>query len=206
MFEFFANLDRRWIFLLMLLAVAVPTFILGRTGYTFPEKSTQLSRQVFKEIEQLNEGAPVLLSFDYDPASEGELDPLATAFVRHCAEKKLRMVFMSLWPVGPQKIDEAIRRVIEADFPELVYGEDYVNLGFKSGNEGVIKVIVTDLRQLYTTDGRGTSIDNLPIMQGLRNVQNFDLVINVKHHEIGKLADYEQWLRDAVQRLDSATR
>jgi len=34
----------------------------------------------------------------------------------------------------------------------------------------------------------------------------FDLVINVKHHEIGKLADYEQWLRDAVQRLDSATR
>ena len=37
---------------------------------------------------------------------------------------------------GPQMIDEAIRNVIEADYPEMVYGEDYVNLGFKSGGEG----------------------------------------------------------------------
>ncbi len=121
----------------------------------------------------------MLLAFDFDPASEGELGPMATAFVRHCCEKKLKMYFLALWPVGPQMIDESIDNVIKADFPHLVYGEDYVNLGFKPGQEGVIKVIVTDLRQLYTTDARGTNIDQIPMCRGIDSVQDMDLVINV---------------------------
>ncbi|MGD8396830.1 MAG: hypothetical protein PVF43_15280 [Candidatus Eiseniibacteriota bacterium] len=175
MYELLRDLDRRWIFLLMLLAVAIPILLQAQ----FPEKPSGLARAVFDEIEALDEGSPVLLSFDFDPASEGELGPMATAFVRHCAEKKLKMYFMALWPVGPQMIDDNIRNVIRADFPDLVYGEDYVNLGFKSGGEGVIKVIVTDLRQLYTTDAFGTSIDAIPMMQDILNIQQMDLIINV---------------------------
>ena len=86
---------------------------------------------------------------------------------------------MALWPVGPQMIDDAIARVINSDFPHLVYGMDYVNMGFKPGNEGVIKVIVTDMRKLYTTDDIGTSINDIPMMKDIESVQDFDLVINV---------------------------
>jgi len=173
--EFLKNLDRRWVFLMMLLAVALP--ILFRAQ--FPERPTGLARAVFDEIEKLPAGSRVLLAFDFDPASEGELGPMATMFVRHCCEKRLKMYFMALWPVGPQMIDDVIHKVILSDFPELVYGEDYVNLGFKPGNEGVIKVIVTDLRQLYTTDDRGTNIDRIPMCRGIENIQSMDLVINV---------------------------
>ena len=175
MFDFFKNLDRRWIFLAMLLSVAIP--ILG--GFSFPEQATGLAQNVFDAIEELEEGDPVLLAFDFDPASEGELAPMATAFTRHVAEKKLKMYFLALWPVGPQMIDDAIERVLRADFPDLEYGKDYVNLGFKSGNEGVIKVIVTDLRKLYTTDDKGTNVDAIPMMDGIKNVQDFELVINI---------------------------
>lgn len=175
MWKLLETLDRRWIFLAMFVAVAVPILLQVR----FPETPTQLSQNVFDEVDRLPEGAPVLLAFDFDPASEGELGPMATAFVRHCCEKNLRMYFMALWPVGPQMIDDTIRKVIESDFSHLKYGEDYVNLGFKSGNEGVIKVIVTDLRELYTTDARGTALDNVPMMESIRNVQDFDLLINV---------------------------
>lgn len=175
MYERLQNLDRRWIFLLMGLAVAVPILF----QWKFPEKPTGLAVNVFRAIEDLKEGDRVLLAFDYDPASEGELGPMATAFVRHCCEKKLKMYFLALWPVGPQMIDEVINNVIKNDFPSLVYGEDYVNLGFKSGMEGVIKVIVADLRQLYTTDAFGTNIDAIPMCQGIRNIQQMDLVINV---------------------------
>jgi hypothetical protein len=190
MYEFLRDLDRRWIFLLMLIAVAVPILMQAQ----FPEKATGLAKNVFTEIEALDEGAPVLLSFDFDPASEGELGPMATAFVRHCAEKKLKMYFMALWPVGPQMIDDNIRNVIEADFPHLVYGEDYVNLGFKSGGEGVIKVIVTDLRQLYTTDSFGTSVDAIPMMKDIDNIQQMDLVINVSAGYAGT----KEWVQYAV--------
>jgi hypothetical protein len=175
MYEFFKNLDRRWVFLLMLLAVAVPILLEAK----FPEKATGLATAVFTEVENLEAGAPVLLAFDFDPASEGELGPMATAFVRHCCEKKLRMYFLTLWPVGPRMVEDAVARVIKADFPELKYGDDWVNLGYKSGYEGVIKVIVTDLKQLYTTDHFGTSIGNIPMMEHIQSVQDFDLVINV---------------------------
>ena len=175
MYHFLNTLDRRWIFLLMGAAVTVPILL----ELQFPEEATSLAHAVFNEIEQLEEGDPVLLAFDYDPASEGELGPMATAFVRHCCDKKLRIYFIALWPVGPQMIDDSINRVIKTDFPDLVYGEDYVNLGFKPGNEGVIKVIVTDLKQLYSTDDRGTNLDQIPMCRDLVNIQSMDLVAEV---------------------------
>ncbi len=175
MYELLKNLDRRWVFLLMGLAVGVPILL----ELQFPETPTKLADQVFEEIEDLKPGDKVLLAFDFDPASEGELGPMATAFVRQCCEKKLKMYFLALWPVGPQMIDESINKVIKADFPHLVYGEDYVNLGFKPGQEGVIKVIITDLRQLYTTDARGTNIDQIPMCRGIDNLQDMDMIINV---------------------------
>lgn len=190
MFEFFKNLDRRWIFLLMFLAVALPILFQAE----FPEKPTGLAKAVFDEIEALEEGDPVLLAFDFDPGSEGELGPMATAFTRHCAEKKLKMYYIALWPIGPQMIDDSINKVIRPDFPELEYGKDYVNLGFKPGNEGVIKVIVTDLRELYTTDDKGTNVDQIPMMADIHSVQDFDLVINISAGYVGT----KEWVQYAA--------
>lgn len=185
MYEFFKHLDRRWIFLAMLLAVAIPILL----QLQFPEKPTGLARNVFRAVEDVPDGGKILLAFDFDPASEGELGPMATAFVRHCCERwkaekeagrpTVKLYFLALWPVGPQMIDDAIQKVIEADFPEMVYGEDYVNLGFKPGAEGVIKVIVTNLRELYTTDARNTNIDQIPMCRDVQNIQSMDLIISI---------------------------
>ncbi len=188
------HLDRRWIFLLMLLSVALPILFQLR----FPEKPTPLTQATFEAIDNLPEGARVLLAFDFDPASEGELGPMATAFVRHCAEKRVRMYFVALWPVGVQMIDDAIQRVIGTDFPELVYGTDYVNLGFKSGGEGVIKVMSTDLRQLYTTDDRGTNIDSIPMAREVSNLHDFAMIINVSAGSPGT----KEWVQYAATPLD----
>jgi hypothetical protein len=188
------TLDRRWIFLLMLWCVLVPIYYIGVTGRTFPEIPSSLSQAVFDEIEQLREGDPVLLSFDFDPASAGELMPMATAFVKHAAAKKLKLYFMALWPVGPQMIDDTINKVIRPDYPEMVYGQDYVNLGFKSGLEGVIKVIVTNLRELYTTDSHGTALQDIPMMRGIENIQQMKLIINISAGYAGT----KEWVQYAV--------
>jgi len=190
MYAFLRDLDRRWIFLLMLLAVAIPILLESQ----FPEKPTGLAHAVFDEIEKLKEGDRVLMAFDFDPASAGELGPMATSFSYHCAKKKLRMYYMALWPVGPQMIDDAIANVIERDFPEMVYGEDYVNLGFKSGGEGVIKVVLTDIRQLFTTDALGTPIDDIPMMQGVENIRQMDLIVNVSAGSAGT----KEWVQYAI--------
>ena len=105
MYRFLRDLDRRWVFLLMLVAVAVPILLQSR----FPEQPSGLTRAVFDRIEALAPGDRVLLAFDFDPASAGELGPMATTFTYHCARKGLRMYFLALWPVGPQMIDRAIQ-------------------------------------------------------------------------------------------------
>jgi hypothetical protein len=190
MLETLKNLDRRWIFLLMFLAVALPILFQAQ----FPEKPTDLARATFDAIESLPEGSKILLSYDFDPASEGELGPMATAFAYHCAAKHHKLYFMALWPVGPQMVDETIHKVIKADFPDMVYGQDYVNLGFKSGNEGVIKVIVTDFRELYTTDTSGTPWSEIPMCQDVTSVQDMDLVINVSAGYAGT----KEWVQYAA--------
>ena len=190
MYELLRDLDRRWIFLSMLAAIAVPILFQLR----FPEEPTPLVKSTFHAIDDLPEGSDILLAYDYDPASEGELGPMATMFAYHCAKKKHHMYFISLWPVGPQLIDDKINQVLKADFPHLVEGEDYCNLGFKPGNEGVIKVIVTDLRQLYTTDHRGTSIDKIPMCREKNSVRDFDLVVNVSAGYVGT----KEWVQYAA--------
>jgi hypothetical protein len=188
------SLDRRWVFLLMLWAVLIPIYYIGITGRTFPEIPSALAQSTFNEIDRLKAGDPVLLAFDYDPASEGELGPMATAFVKHCAAKHLRMYFMALWPLGAQMIDNTVDKVIRADYPDMVYGRDYVNLGFKSGAEGVIKVIVTNMRELYTTDARGTGVQNIPMMRDITNIQQMKLLINVSSGYPGT----KEWVQYAV--------
>ena len=104
------------------------------------------------------------------------------------------MYFMSLWPLGVQMTDNTIAKVITADFPELVYGRDYVNLGFKSGQEGVIKVVATNLRELYTTDSHGTGLQELPMMAGINNIQQMKLIINIAAGYPGT----KEWVQYAV--------
>ena len=190
MYALLRDLDRRWIFLMMLLAVAVPVLLQPR----FPEKPSALTQAVFAEIEALKPGDRVLMAFDFDPASAGELGPMATTFTYHCARKKLRLYFLALWPVGPQMIDGSIQNVILKDFPHMVYGEDYVNLAYKSGGEGVIKVILTDIRQLFTTDAHGTPISKIPMMQDITSIRQMDLIVSVSAGSPGT----KEWVQYAV--------
>ena len=148
MIKLLENLDRRWIFLAMALCVSVPILVIGLTGITFPETPTPLAEAFFAEVDRAGEAngrrANVLIALDYDPASAGELSPMSASLVNQCSKRGHRMYFISLWPVGPQMIDDSIEKVIKRYYPNLVYGEDYVNLGFKAGNEQVIKVMGID--------------------------------------------------------------
>lgn len=314
------TLDRRWIFLAIALSVIIPLI----RKSVFPEKASPLVQSVFDYIEELPADSKVLLSCDYDPGSAPELQPMATAVARHLCERKHKIYFMALWPVGPEMVNRTVRDVIEIypgkfleqaafemnvptqvleksvstlhkvgrgrltgdertvfddliralkddpkkefteeekrvlkkvaqegildlsvedkrmlamvavagvqalnskqksteglpeaypglfeigldgiqewikvdmdlvemarkidegvqgrSHPEMVYGTDYVNLGFKPGNEGVIKVIVTNLKKLFNTDFKGTNIDAIDMCKEITSVQDMDLIVNI---------------------------
>lgn len=175
MIRFLENLDRRWIFLAMALAVAVPILFQLR----FPETVGSKARDAFEAIETLPEGSRVLLSFDYDPASEGELQPMANAFVHHAASRGHKLYFMALWPLGAQKVKETVEAILKPYHPDYVEGRDYVLLGFKAGYEGVIKNATTSLSQVYPSIENGSQFGEVPLLAGVDSVTAMDLVVNV---------------------------
>ena len=84
--------------------------------------------------------------------------------------------------------------MISRDFSDMVYGEDYVDLGFKTGNEGVIKLVANDLRTQYPQDARGTPIDDIPMMEGVASIRDFDVIMNVSAGYPGT----KEWVQYAV--------
>jgi len=192
--KFLVTLDRRWIFLAMAISVVIPIM----AGWQFPETPMPHSQVVFDGIERLPSGSKVLLAFDYDPGSAPELQPMATAMTWHCAKKKLKLYFIALWPLGPQMINDTVDTVLKRHYPEYKYGRDYVNLGFKPGNEGVIKVVASNLRELYTTDHLGTSLTNIDMCAGVKSVADMDLVISVSAGYPGT----KEWIQYATTPLN----
>lgn len=184
------------------ICVAIPILVIGLTGFTFPEKPTPLAQAFFTQVEEAGEAkgrrGNILLAFDFDPASAGELSPMATSLVRQCCQQGHRMYFVSLWPVGPRLINESIEKVIKRHYPDMVYGKDYVNLGFKAGNEQVIKVMGIDLTTEFRTDSAGTPIASIPMMKGITSLDDFDLIAEISAGYPGT----KEWVLYAATQYD----
>lgn len=193
MLDFLARLDKRWVFAAMFVAVAVPIL----SGVRFKEEPSDKVKVVRDTIENLPRGSTIWMALDYDPASQGELQPMAAAFTRHCAERGHKIYFMTLWPAGSPMIERSVR-ILEDEYPDYEYGVDYVNLGYRPGLEGVIKAVVSDLPDLYGSDVHGTSLDELEITKGLENIQNMDLIVNVSAGDPGA----KQWVQYAATPYD----
>ncbi|MDP6457406.1 MAG: hypothetical protein QF551_03665 [Candidatus Marinimicrobia bacterium] len=168
------KVDRRVIFLIIAIVVLIP--LLNPIGLTVEPTSTTI--KVFEAIEAIPEGGRIMVSFDYDPASKPEMHPIAVSILYHAFKKNLKVYIPCLWPGGPFMANDALK-LAGAEEMGKVYGEDYVLLGFRPGNEAVVKGIASNIRYLYTVDANNTLIDDIPMMDGIRNLLDFDFLFAV---------------------------
>jgi hypothetical protein len=172
------SIDRRIIFLFIMVAVALPLFF--RVSMKIPV--TPVATGTYQAIEDLPAGSKVLASFDYDPGSMPELQPMAEAFFRHAFKKDLKVIIMGLWPQGPLQANIALEEVFQDEdikAKNLQYGVDYINLGFTAGNEVVIDRMGHSFEESYPQDAFGTPLSEIPLMRGVRNYDNIDLIFNL---------------------------
>ncbi len=180
------QIDRRWIFLLIFICVALPLiFVIG-----LPIETTENARMVFELVDSTPRGSRVILSFDYDPGSKPELHPMATALMKHCLDKDIRIIVTALWPMGVQMAEE-IHEVLKIEYPQMEYGRDYVNLGFKAGGMVTVQAMGKNFRTIFPTDLNGTPIDELPIMNGVKNFDNIAFVCSFSAGDPG----IKQWVQ-----------
>ena len=169
------SLDRRIIFLIVGLSVLIP--LLKPEWIDLPIRPTPESQIVFDEINKLNAGDKMLLSFEYSPSTKPEIHPMAIAILKHLYAKNIQVYGFALWPDGNFMSTEAFSEV--SDDYDKKYGVDYVNLGFKPGGEAVVKGFASDIRTLYPADLKGTSINDIPMMKDVVNIEDFDFVFSL---------------------------
>jgi hypothetical protein len=173
--ERLARLDRRWIFLMMGILVLIPLLWPLRMEI----RPTASSKTFHRAIAAIPDGSTVLMSCDYDPGSIPEMVPMTRTAMRQLWEKNCKVVVTVLWPGGPGLVDQVIQDVAVADFPGKRYGVDWVNLGYKPGNEAVMVLMGQGILTAFPTDYRGHATRFLPIMQRARTYADFPLLISI---------------------------
>ena len=184
------NLDRRWLFLLVLVGVATPIIL----PIGLPVATTGSTRSAFEYIEALKPGDYVIISYDYGPSSAPENDPMAEAIMRQCFLKRIRVVITVLYQLGGLQLASNSIAKVTAEFPNLKYGEDYVNLGYKDGAAAVMKRMGDDIAGAFPADVRGTPLAQIPIMKGLHSLHDVKVVVTIATGLIG-----EYWITQAHQ-------
>lgn len=186
------SLDRRVIFVVIALVVILPLFFpLG-----LPIRATNSSQAVYNVVEELKAGDKALVSFEYGPSTKPEIHPMTVALLRHLFEKDVKIYVTCLWPDGQFMAMEALEQVAEDQYNK-VYGEDYVLLGFRPGNEAVIKGLVSNLRKVFTVDSRGNFLEDIPMMAGINQVADFDYLFSASAGYPGTV-EWVQYAADPV--------
>ncbi|TPW17296.1 MAG: hypothetical protein FD129_435 [bacterium] len=170
-----ARIDRRWIFLLIAVSVIIPMLF----KLKIPTRPSPVVQDIYDKVENLPPGSRILVSLDFAPGTLAENWPMAATAVRHVLSKGHKLYLMTLWATGPDIITRAIDEIVKADFPNTKYGEDYVNLGYKAGNQGVINSLGTNFKTLFTGDATGIPTDQIELTKPINSVADFDLVIAI---------------------------
>jgi hypothetical protein len=181
--ESFLRLDRRWIFLLMGLSVLIPLV----TRVEMPTQVTPPVQNLFDAVDAIEpETKPLLLVFDYDPSTEPELAPMATAILRHCFARKIRVIlYGGLYPQGAGMAQLALEEVAR-EF-DVESGSDYAFLGYVPGVGAVILSIGEDIKNTFGRDYYGVDLDSLPMLAGVKNYDDIPLVVDMSGGSVPQL-------------------
>ena len=175
------EIDRRWIFLLVGLGTAIPLL----RPVNLPVAASPRVKAAYQAIENVPEGSLVLMSLDYEPDIMAELQPMSIAVLRHCFRRNLKPIILTLYPAGPGLIEQALASACAAEGKKNY--QDYVFLGYKSGNQAVVLGLGENIKQLFPKDFYGASTDSISLMRRVNSFTDFPLLINLSGSTI---ADY----------------
>ena len=164
------SVDRRYIFLLIGLAVLIPLL----RPIDLPIRTTPTTEKVYKAIQEIPSNSKVLMSFDYGPSTKPEIHPMTLGVMRQLLREDHQIYITCLWPDGLYMALDALEE-INQEF-ELVEYEDYVLLGFRPGNEAIVKGLASDLCKVYTVDYKQTMLADIPMMDGVNNLKDFQFI------------------------------
>ena len=195
------RLGQTSLYLIFLLAISLPLFIHSdQGGYPVPwlipflDEQEVIRNRLQGALGDKLPGSVALVAFDYTPATEGEMTPLALEVLKKLRGQGLRVIALSLEPEGAAVAQQVIDQVA----PDS-YGTDVINLGYRPGGPLAVRRLAFD-RPLddsldFKTQQPYQALDNWPQINQLNDIA---LIVDVS-----ATADPPRWW---VEQLESTNR
>ena len=168
-----ANLDRRWIYLVIGIVTFLPiVFYIG-----VPVNITPEVEAVYLKIDSFAPGTVLMVPMEFSPSTMAELEPMARAVLRHCFANDLKVISTALQIDGVILIEKVLRESAAEYGKE--YGEDYIFLGYKPNADNVILSMGENFRNSFPRDFYGNNLDDLLMMNGVTNYSNTACIVNI---------------------------
>lgn len=194
-FEKLQNLDKRVFYLLMALAIAIPTI----SPIGLPIDVTKPVQDTYNFVSNLPDGSKVVIGFDYEPGDEIDLNPIAQAIFHQLASKGIKVVALASFPAGPTFAEECLAILDEYGYE---YGKDYVNLGHYAGGEPTLAAFANNPLAIFTKDWRGNDVASLALMKEVKTMKDFSMAMTLNDGPTGGTGTHE-WVRQAVMAHDT---
>jgi hypothetical protein len=187
---------RRVVFVLVAVAVILPFVV----DFALPFLPSQDVKKLYDRIESLEPGSPVLMAFDYEPASEAELYPMSRVLLLHCFRRGLVPIVMTHWQAGVGLCQELCEKSA-ADAKkkwgkEKRSGRDYVLLGFKPGYADLVLNMGENLKGAFEKDFYGQPTRGMAALEGVDSLKDIPLAVDVAAG-----ATVEMWIAYGADRF-----
>jgi hypothetical protein len=133
---------------------------------------------VYDAIAAVPDDRLILISTDWDASTNAETGPQTEAIIHACLQNERRFVIMNLHPpMGVKLANDIAEQVAEQYGAE--YGVDWCNWGYKYGFGNVLIAMAKNIPKTIGDDFHGTPVADLPMMQGVEDIESIGLVIEI---------------------------
>ena len=176
-FKKLQEVDIRWIYLLTVIVLTLP--VLNPVG--LPMEIAPSTLEVYEQIEALPSGSKVIAEYGLGPGQMYEQGLGMLALLKHVVslDNNIKLYILAFGPSGPLLFDTMHRAELEkVGLSQETYGEEWVLLPYVPGLESAVVAFAKDVHSVISdTDYYGNKIEDLPMMQEVNTIEDFDLVV-----------------------------
>ncbi|MCB0162975.1 MAG: hypothetical protein KDI79_02040, partial [Anaerolineae bacterium] len=146
------------------------------------EQRHQLISEQLGIVDVQQPGSVALVSFDYSPATQGEMQPLAQAVLGRLAGQGMRIIAVSLEPEGAPIAQQTIETTLADRNQGDLYGQDMINLGYLPGQVAAVRALATGREFATLTDfttGEPFGSQAQTDWSNIQTIEQVDLVVTL---------------------------
>lgn len=171
------NIDRRLIYLLVTIAIALPLCF----EVSMPPARMKSAELAFKAVDELANDAKniAFVALDYGPNTFAETGTQTEVIVEHLLRKRIPFALFSIYPQSEpflNSIPESKAKALMHEMPGQTweYGKDWINLGYRPAGGLLLQAIPKseDLGKLFKNDAFGTPLSQLAAFKNVKTLED----------------------------------